>query len=167
MLQCTRDDDFTSYKQILRRWTNILTIEDIYMIECKGGLPCSLRYFMMYQIERNLSIEPDDETAIALCPETDFDTRETALWLNNILHCIYRKVRQSYLKQNDYNSYFTLSTFQYYPDRRLLDQWISWAVQNGIPLDDLGDIPGAQWYLRKIKLEKWAARYFKISSGKK
>jgi hypothetical protein len=53
---------------------------------------------MMAHIERNIAIEPTGETATALRPETDFDTRETALWLVKILHRIHREVRSSFWK---------------------------------------------------------------------
>jgi hypothetical protein len=62
MFQCTCDDDVASYKQILCRWINILDIDEIHKIESDGGPPCSRRYIMMYLIERDLSIEPDDKT---------------------------------------------------------------------------------------------------------
>jgi hypothetical protein len=47
----------------------------------------------MTHIKRNNAIGPWRETAAALRPETDYDTRETALWLNNLLYCIHEKVR--------------------------------------------------------------------------
>jgi hypothetical protein len=48
---------------------------------------------MMYRIECDISREPLGKTAIALRPETEFDTQETASWLNDILHRIHGAVR--------------------------------------------------------------------------
>jgi hypothetical protein len=50
----------------------------------------------MSLIERQLDIPLaylKSETFTALRPETDVEVRETALWLNDILHRIHKEVR--------------------------------------------------------------------------
>lgn len=53
----------------------------------------------MAHIEYDITSELRDEIAFVLRPETDFDTHETALWLNVLLHRIHREVRPIDLEQ--------------------------------------------------------------------
>jgi hypothetical protein len=93
--QCAFDDDVINYKQIIRKWINTLpdvTLQVATMCP-EFDPPCSRRYFTMASIDRDIAIKPKDEVSIALRPETALDTRETALWLNGLLHRIHREVR--------------------------------------------------------------------------
>jgi hypothetical protein len=81
-----------SAAQLIKAWT-FWAFGNNILLDGLDTLPSSRRYYMMARIERNLAIEPTDETATALRPETDFESSETALWLNDILHRINREVR--------------------------------------------------------------------------
>lgn len=60
--------------------------------------PCDLRYLTMIDIEYDIRIEPLGHVDIALRPNKDYDARKTALWLNELLHRIYREVRRLILR---------------------------------------------------------------------
>jgi hypothetical protein len=82
------------YKQIIRGWINTLSDYPVRKAaESLEDLPCSHRYFIMAHVTRNVAIIPGDENGIALRPQTDVDTRETALWLIDLLHRIHKDVR--------------------------------------------------------------------------
>jgi hypothetical protein len=81
-----------SAAQLLKAWISWAVGNNIHL-DNLDNLPSSRRYYTMARIERDLAIEPRGEIATALRPEIDVDTRETALWLNNLLHGIYRTVR--------------------------------------------------------------------------
>lgn len=46
----------------------------------------------MARADRYWTVAPDGKMAAALSPETDFDHRELALWLNDLLGRIHREV---------------------------------------------------------------------------
>lgn len=98
----------------------------------------------MARIERHITTESCGEIGVALCPETDSDTRETTLWLNKLLHRIYREVRcvnfqQGYIIHMLFTPQNNHTSVQDYD--LLLQAWISWAAWNGVPLNGLDDPP--------------------------
>ncbi|KAF5309496.1 hypothetical protein D9619_012426 [Psilocybe cf. subviscida] len=144
---CTTDYDVTNYKWILRGWINTQ--------QHKSGTdfkwpPCSRKYLAMAHIDGHVTTEPRGNIGIALRPETNSDTTETAVWLDSLLHRIHiQKYRSSIQEYN-----------------RLLQQWTSWATWNNVPLDRVDDLPKAQWYLRRSRIEKWLASCLKLGSRK-
>lgn len=94
-LQCTCDDDVTNYKRILRQWIYSYNLEHLPShrgTDDSEWPPCSHRYLAMADVERDITTEPSGNIGIVLRPETDFDAHETTLWLNDLLHRIYREV---------------------------------------------------------------------------
>jgi hypothetical protein len=80
---------------IIRGWIN--TLEDF---DIREGIdqhyefpPRSRKYFVMAHVERHIAINPGANIDIALRPKTDLETRETALWLNDLLRRIHGAVR--------------------------------------------------------------------------
>lgn len=49
------------------------------------------RYLQMARAGQFVAL--DEEMAAALCPESDFDRRESALWLGDLVHKISKQVR--------------------------------------------------------------------------
>lgn len=47
----------------------------------------------MAHVDRHITAEPDGWIGVALSPKMEFDAREIALWLSNLLHRIRRDVR--------------------------------------------------------------------------
>lgn len=94
--QCTTDEDIASYKWILRKWIfaqpSELRLIHRQRISHSHWPPFSPRYLAMAEFEQNITIEPSGDLEIALRPETNLDAREIAVWLNNLLHDIHRKV---------------------------------------------------------------------------
>lgn len=64
----------------------------------------------MAHIEQNVTTEPHGWINIALRPETDTDARETATWLNTLLHRIYREVHWIDFDQGFHHLYTIFST---------------------------------------------------------
>lgn len=92
--QCACDDDIINYKRIIRGWTNSLQLVDIREgVDGAESPPCSRRYFVMTVIKHDLAIGPKNKITAFLRTEAECDTRETALWLNELLHCIHNQVR--------------------------------------------------------------------------
>jgi hypothetical protein len=84
-------DSVQDYRQLLMAWTSWAVWNDI-PLDGLHNLPKGCRYSMMARIEHDISIELEGETATIPRPETDFDTRETVLWLNDLLHRRHREV---------------------------------------------------------------------------
>ena len=55
----------------------------------------------MALIQSDITMGPSDDIVIVLRPETDFDTEETASWLNSLLHRLHTEcVRENYLEES-------------------------------------------------------------------
>ncbi|KAF5309573.1 hypothetical protein D9619_012427 [Psilocybe cf. subviscida] len=151
---CACDDDATKYKCILRQWIDFkMKSEPLeYRLITEGTTnsiwpPCSNRYLAMACIDHDFMIEPLNHVTIALRPETDSDAHETALWLNNLLHRIHREIYHTNPEEYDLR----------------LQEWLSWAAWNNIPMDRAGDLPiNAWWYFRQSRIEKWLASRLRL-----
>ncbi|KAF5324153.1 hypothetical protein D9619_011301 [Psilocybe cf. subviscida] len=145
-----------TYKRLTRKWifwavSNDITLTDFEKNEPDDILPCSQRYFTMAQIERlfgdvsqnpNLLVDTLRER-----PESAYDAHETALWVQNLLQRIH--------------SEYYLSHLDIY--KRLMKQWICWALVNDVALADLDNLPYGRWYLRRCTVEKRVTDYLKPS----
>ena len=90
--QCASEADKSKCKQIARQWISKLNDGEVTRATRNSGDLWVRRYFMMTFVEREVSTGPTNEIATVLCPRTDSDTRETALWLNDLLGRIHGKV---------------------------------------------------------------------------
>ncbi|KAF5309488.1 hypothetical protein D9619_012439 [Psilocybe cf. subviscida] len=141
---CTCGDDMTSYQQILRQWIYTLPKlqspgDGTFGYRCdEQWPPRSLKYHTMIVIEDNLETEPHSWIDVHLCPETDSDACEIALWLKNLLCRIHGEIYPKSIQK------YT----------RLLQKWVSWAAQNDIPLDGVDHLPMARWYCAMARLER-------------
>lgn len=153
--QCTCGDDTTSYQQILRQWIYTLPKlqspgDGTFGYRCdEQWPPRSLKYHTMIVIEDNLETEPHSWIDVHLCPETDSDACEIALWLKNLLCRIHGEVHS--INHGLLSViYMHFKKLQIYPKSiqkytRLLQKWVSWAAQNDIPLDGVDHLPMARW----------------------
>lgn len=111
ILQCACDDDVINYRRILRGWITTLSDSDVSL----GGHgaehpPLSSKYFRMTIIERDLATRRMDWVGIVMTPITDLERRTIALWLDVLLHRIYREVSFIHLEQGVLNSDGVFST---------------------------------------------------------
>ncbi|KAF5324186.1 hypothetical protein D9619_011178 [Psilocybe cf. subviscida] len=128
---CATESDVRNCRHIIREWFNSINcrVQD-GLGDLEARIPFSHRYFEMKLAPFHCNQTPGPDVFDALCPETEFDQHESALWLNGLLHKLYAE--HSGNTQNH---------------EHLLDTWISWAVQNDISCDGLDDIPSARLYL--------------------
>lgn len=109
--QCISEDDVMNSRRILRRWLtgNRLDHGDFRIADIER-IPFGSRYFYMGRTKRHPLVTPsNDKVASALCPQTDFDRRESALWFNGLLHCLHRKVHQTLLERGFHDLYVNCS----------------------------------------------------------
>ncbi|KAF5309472.1 hypothetical protein D9619_012443 [Psilocybe cf. subviscida] len=135
------------YSRLVGKWVSWAACSNI-PLDGVDDLPKVQWHRAMAHIEQNIATEPHGWIDIALRPQTPFDVRETATWLNTLLHRIYREKYDRSVQ--DY--------------KRLLKIWISWAAWNDIPLDRVDDLPKARWYLQRSRMEKWAGTHLKLGS---
>lgn len=91
--QCACHDDVINFRLIMRQWVNIWDLN--YAEFTNNGdskdIPFFRRYSHMARADRSLAL--DDDIAVALRPESDFDREESAMWLNHLLRRIRKHVR--------------------------------------------------------------------------
>ncbi|KAF5324306.1 hypothetical protein D9619_011196 [Psilocybe cf. subviscida] len=135
---CTRDSDVINFRRIIRQWINGFGDRWIEFDSIKH-IPFSRRYYQMDRADHSHDA-PDEEMDAALCPETDFDHDELALWLNDFLHRVNKQILYS-------NTAF----------KQLLKAWISWAVRNDVSCIGLHDLPNAKLYFQMAYADQhWA-----------
>ncbi|KAF5319711.1 hypothetical protein D9619_008600 [Psilocybe cf. subviscida] len=94
LCQCVCDDDVINFRQTIRQWFSAFGFvywrgwENDYH-EKITAIPFGRRYSQMARAD--YYYELDHKMATALCPETDFDRHEIALWLNHLLHHLYKE----------------------------------------------------------------------------
>ncbi|KAF5324340.1 hypothetical protein D9619_011193 [Psilocybe cf. subviscida] len=146
---CICDDDINNFRRVMSQWFHNPGFGDRNFDSIKH-LPYSRRYFQMARAEF-WKETPDVEMVAALRPKTDLDRRESALWINDLLHRIHREIYRSDAKRY----------------QQLLKAWIEWAVGNDIPLDGLDDLPDAQQYLSRSGQSPDAQQHVPKSKKKK
>lgn len=99
----------TRYREIVKAWILWAVQNDIPLDGPGDGsdnatshvtrkcvdIPYSRRYFIMAHIERDHATPPNGDVATFLSPESTFDRQESALWLEDLLRDIHRKVRRT------------------------------------------------------------------------
>lgn len=144
--QCTSDDDVTHYKKILRQWIYALPSqsypEAIYQLgPATRWPPCSHRYLAMAYVDSGI-ISPD-HVWISMRPETAADARETAEWLNTLLHRIYTEVCWIGHELDFYLTKLSQLSLRTHHNtgelNELLQKWMAWAISNNVPWDSITD----------------------------
>lgn len=87
--QCLSNDDIAKFRYLCRRWVNTLVFH--FEPGLYQRVPWARRYYQMTLAE-HLMHAPDSIMAAALRPESDFDRRESALWLKDLMHRIHLDV---------------------------------------------------------------------------
>lgn len=88
ILQCS-GDDIEHFQHIIRHWIDSCKLVDNDYDNIRR-VPFSNRYFQMARASRDYAL--DDEMTAALCPVTDFDRRESASWLKDLLQRMHKEV---------------------------------------------------------------------------
>ncbi|KAF5324310.1 hypothetical protein D9619_011293 [Psilocybe cf. subviscida] len=88
---CISDDDVIVFKKIVREWIYSRDFVEIRYDDVRH-IPFGCWYFHMACADHYWEVIPDSEMLDALRPETDLDSHELALWLNDLLHRIRRQV---------------------------------------------------------------------------
>lgn len=98
--KCIHDSDVIMYKRILCQWirgrpaeysSDYIPEEQAYVFKWP---PSAQRYLAMTYIEDHVKTDPEAAwVTVALRAETDFDARETAMWLTDLLRRIHSKAR--------------------------------------------------------------------------
>lgn len=89
--QCVCDEDIAEFRRLMREW---LCVDRLMVLRHHFRAIKTIRFGQRYvQMARAESfVAPDYEITAALLPQSDFDRRESALWLRELLHRIRREV---------------------------------------------------------------------------
>ncbi|KAF5324389.1 hypothetical protein D9619_011373 [Psilocybe cf. subviscida] len=154
-------DSPETYKRLIRQWIFWTASNDVPFPNLQnlphGGvsdlknngrhdmLPYTQRYITMAQVERlhGNTIQDPDIVIDALRPESASDADEIALWLRNVLQLIHGE----YYPQH-------LGTY-----KRLIGQWIFWALLNDIALANTNDLPYSWRYVWLGTVARWVTAY--------